>query len=74
MDTPRYWFSAKRYWGGRLPLTWEGWLVDVVWIITFVCFAPYAQERRHPFQTFGLMFGLIVFFLSIRRWKGEPRG
>lgn len=73
-DRPRYWFAAKRYrWGGRMPLTWEGWLVDAVWFATSVAISPWVQERRHPFQSLGLVFGLFAFFLAVNRWKGEPR-
>jgi hypothetical protein len=28
----RYWFPAKRYgWGWGPPITWQGWVVTVVW-------------------------------------------
>ena len=56
-----------------MPQTWEGWLVDAIWFITFVGISPYVQERWHPFQSLGLVFGLLVFFLAINRWKGEPQ-
>jgi hypothetical protein len=73
-DMPRYWYAAKRYrWGPRLPQTWEGWLVDIVLFVTLVVIAPWVQERRHPFQSLGLVFGLIAFSLVISRWKGEPQ-
>jgi hypothetical protein len=72
-DTPRYWFSAKRWGlGWRTPLTWEGWTVDAVWFVTFIAISPYAKERQHPLQTLGLVVGLLAVFISIRHWKGEP--
>jgi hypothetical protein len=73
-DRPRYWFAAKRYrWGWRVPLTWEGCLVDAIWFIAFIGISPYVQERQHPFKSLGLVFGLLAFFLAINRWKGEPQ-
>jgi hypothetical protein len=72
-DTPRYWFSAKRFGlGWRTPLTWEGWVVDVVWFVTFVAISPYASANQHPVQSLGLVFGLLAVFISIGHWKGEP--
>jgi hypothetical protein len=66
--------AAKGYhWGWRRPQAWEGWLVDAIWFITFIGTSPYVQERQHPFKSLGLVFGLIVFFLAIGRWKGEPQ-
>jgi len=56
-----------------MPLTWEGWLVDGIWFITFVGISPYVQERQHPFKSLALIFGLVAFFLTINRWKGEPQ-
>lgn len=73
-NTPRYWYAAPRYrwWRTRLPLTWEGWLVDIIWMLTFFAIAPYVQQREHPLQSLGLVFGLLAVFLAIRSWKGEP--
>jgi hypothetical protein len=73
-NTPRYWYGAKRYpFGCRLPLTWEGWLVDAVWFATFLGISPFVNERSHPFQSLGLVFGLPAILLAIRHWKGEPQ-
>ena len=56
-----------------MPLTWEGWLVDAIWFVTFVGISPYAQERQHAFKSLGLVFGLLALFLAINHWKGEPQ-
>jgi hypothetical protein len=56
-----------------MPLTWEGWMVDAIWFVTFIGISPYVQERQHPFKSLGLVFGLIALFLTIGHWKGEPR-
>jgi hypothetical protein len=73
-ETPRYWFAAKRYrWTSRMPQTWEGWLVDAIWVVTFIGISPYVQHSQHPFKSLGLVFGLVALFLAIRHWKGEPQ-
>lgn len=71
-DEPRYWYAAKSWWGYRRPLTWEGWLVDIGLFATMLGISPYVKEREHPFQSLGLVFALIVLYLVIAHWKGEP--
>jgi hypothetical protein len=72
-DEPRYWYAARRYrWGYRRPLTWEGWLVDIGMFATVVGISRYVREREHPFQSLGLVFGLLALYVAIGHWKGEP--
>jgi hypothetical protein len=72
-DEPRYWYAARRYrWCYRRPLTWEGWLVDIVLFASVVGISPYVSEREHPLQSLGLVFGLLAFYVAISHWKGEP--
>jgi hypothetical protein len=75
VHTPRYWYAARRYrwWGPRLPLTWEGWLVDAVWWVTWISLSRVVGEREHPLLFLGLVFGTLALFLAIRYWKGEPQ-
>ena len=75
-NTPRYWFSAKRFpFGQRIAVTWEGWLLDAISLAAFIGLGitPFMRERRHPFLSLGLVFGLLAIFMSIRSWKGQPR-
>jgi len=74
-DTPpRYWFSAKRYGlGWRTPLTWEGWVVDLLWIAAMLAAAPWMRTRQHPGRQLAFLFGVIALFVAIRHWKGEPQ-
>jgi len=71
----RYWYGAKRYpFGCRFPLTWEGWLVDAIWIASFIGISPLLRpDSQHSVQGLGLSFVLIAVFMAIRSWKGEPR-
>jgi hypothetical protein len=72
-DTPRYWFSAKRFGlGWRTPLTWEGWAVDLTWLASCIAIARYLRSPDHPLRSLGLFFSLIAFFVCVRHWKGEP--
>ena len=72
-DEPRYWYAARPYrWGYRRPLTWEGWLVDIALFGSLLGISPYVNEREHPLQSLGLVFGLLALYVAIAHWKGEP--
>jgi hypothetical protein len=74
-NTPRYWYTEKRYlFGQRFPLTWEGWLVDAVWCASCLGVSPLLRkDSQHPLWGLGLFFGLIAVFMAIRHWKGAPQ-
>ena len=74
-NTPRYWYGPKRFpFGHRLPVTWQGWLVDVAWMATCLAISPLLRkDSRYPLQGLGLWFGLSVVFIAFRSWKGEPQ-
>ena len=73
-DTPRYWYGLKRHpFGPRLPLTWEGWLVDAVWLAIWLALTPFIRSRDHGLQGLGVFFGMLVLLFAIGHWKGEPK-
>jgi hypothetical protein len=73
--TPQYWYGPKRFpFGHRLPVTWQGWLVDVAWMATCLAISPLLRkDSQYPLQGLGLWFGLSVVFIAFRSWKGEPQ-
>ena len=75
MDTPRYWYTAKQWpFGHRLAQTWEGWLVDFVWVATSLGISTLLRkDSQHPVLGLGIMFGLMAVFIALRSWKGEPK-
>jgi hypothetical protein len=45
--TPGYWFPAKRYgWGWGPPLTWQGWVFMISWLVVFFCGVGYFTAHR----------------------------
>ena len=72
--TPRYWYGPKHFpFGHRLAVTWQGWLVDVVWMATCLGISPLLRkDSQYPLQGLGLWLGLSVAFIAFRSWKGEP--
>ena len=69
----KYWFPAKRYgWGWGLPITWQGWVVMIVWTLVVIVVAPFAGPNKHP-ALFALFMGVMLAILvAICYAKGEP--
>ena len=68
-----YWFRAKRYgWGWGLPLTWQGWIVFIAYIVSVIActfvFPP--EENKAVFIVSVAVLSLI--FIAICWIKGEP--
>jgi len=73
METPRYWFPAKRYgWGWGVPTTWQGWVVLLGYAGLMAAsverFLPHREHLAFLLCT-ALWSGLLV---AICWWKGEP--
>ena len=67
----KYWFAAKRYgWGWGPPMSWQGWVVLVVWIAVLVA----GMLRFEPASAIQLVFilGMIALLLGVCYAKGEP--
>lgn len=75
MNNPReanYWFPAKRYgWGWGPPVTWQGWLVTVVWFAMIIGGAKRLLPM-HPlsFALFVLLMGGLLTLICYM--TGEP--
>ena len=69
---PEYWFRAKRYgWGWGLPITWQGWVVFVSWLIVFFSGVGYLISR-HSLLHVVFACAMVILLLVIGYWKGEP--
>lgn len=69
----KFWFRAKRYgWGWGLPLTWQGWIVFIAYIVSVIActfvFPP--EENKAVFILSVAVLSLI--FIAICWIKGEP--
>jgi hypothetical protein len=68
------WFPAKRYgWGWGPPVTWQGWVVLILWIAIVSAVAPFLAVRTWiGFSAF--LFFMVALLLAICYAKGEtPR-
>lgn len=77
----RPWFKPKTYGYGAVPVTWEGWLstllfVLVIQIPTFLLMIGPASERTgpQPWQLAGWLLSLTLIsalFIGLAYWKTE---
>jgi len=42
MENKKLWFKAKRYGWGWYPITWQGWLITLVYILIIILDAMHA--------------------------------
>jgi hypothetical protein len=72
---PRYWFRAKRYgWGWGLPLTWEGWVFLIVWLVVVTAGAVRLRPSlpTRPFLYIAWILFMLAIMFGVCLWKGEP--
>jgi hypothetical protein len=75
----KLWFKAKRYGWGWTPVTWEGWLVVILYIafVLWFAFVFTDQEQRDGNLLVNFGFGIVVptaLLIWICYKKGEkPR-
>lgn len=66
---PRQWFTAKSFgWGWGLPLTWEGWVITVAFLLVVIAGALVLPRRGSLAVTAIAAVGLLATLLA----KGEP--
>ena len=78
-DNPKgYWFKAKLFGWGWTPVTWQGWIVTLIYVALLILFALAIDENssdREMLFTFILPAVLLtITFIRIAYKKGEkPR-
>jgi hypothetical protein len=73
MSTPRHvWFPAKRYgWGWGVPVTWEGWVVMILWVVV-LALGSLAFVPERPLEHAFFVAVMIALLIAVCRAKGEP--
>lgn len=77
-SSPRLWFKRKRYGWGWTPVTWEGWLTLLVYLVCVFGLTRFVHPEastREVFSQFLLpLTGLTLILLRVCFQKGEsPR-
>ena len=63
-DNPKgYWFKAKLYGWGWMPVTWQGWLVILVYLITLLAIGFLIDENASS-QDIAFTFILPLILLT----------
>ena len=72
MTNPKkYWFPAKRFgWGWSLPITWQGWLVFLVYIALITAALIFKPEEKLLLYLFIVV--ITVMLIAVCWVKGEP--
>jgi len=72
-EVERYWFPAKRYgWGWGFPVTWQGWVVLIGFLILLGVGVPIFPPRKSVFSFIAYVCVLSVLLLAVCYAKGEP--
>jgi len=68
----RFWFPAKRYgWGWGAPVTWQGWVVLLGYIVLLPLGGWYFRPRTELIGFLMYAALLTVVFVVIVAFKGE---
>ena len=73
----KLWFKAKTYGIGWYPITWQGWIVTLVFVGLIILSSLLAERYTQKTSTFLIAYlssiFLLVIILIIICWKkGEP--
>jgi hypothetical protein len=69
----KYWFPAKRYgWGWGVPVTWQGWLVLILFFALVLLGAFVFLPARGPLPFLLYTTVLCVVLILVCWAKGEP--
>jgi len=73
LDTPKYWFPAKRYgWGWGFPSSWQGWTTLILYLVLVVGGIPFVQVPDGSVVYLAFTLVLTVCLIAICWLKGEP--
>ncbi len=73
MGERRYWFPAKRHgWGWGVPVTWQGWVVLITYLVLVVAGAPIIHPRVNVVGYVLYVTVWTVVLVAICWRTGEP--
>jgi drug/metabolite transporter (DMT)-like permease len=78
MSNKNLWFKAKEYGWGWYPITWQGWLTVVLFIVLVVGNAYRLNIANHsttvPVEFLIETGVLVIILIAVCFWKGEKPG
>ena len=68
----QYWFPAKRYgWGWGIPVTWQGWLVLLLYFALIYFGIQYFRPRNNVAGFLVALALASIALVMVVAWKGE---
>jgi hypothetical protein len=61
----KLWFKRKRYGWGWYPVTWQGWSITLLYVVSVLAFALTIDENASAPNEIFFTFLLPVLFLTI---------
>ena len=61
----KIWFKAKTYGYGWYPVTWQGWLIIVGYIVVVVLAAIFTIDTKSPDAAHGIGLFLIIETIAV---------
>src|SRR5579862_5966269 len=71
----KYWFRRKRYGWGWFPVTWQGWIVTLGFVLCIVATSIGFGTKTHPERLVWFFVSLVIAliaFITICYKTGEP--
>ena len=70
-----FWFPAKKYgWGWGLPITWQGWVVLLVFLVLLVTGAMVFSPAKERTMFILYTAAISAVLVGVCYAKGEPPG
>lgn len=74
----RYWFKQKRFGFGSVPVTWEGWTLTGVYVLTLVALSYWLTEGARAddprLLTFSVLAGGATLIFLVISWRTTEGG
>jgi len=67
----RYWFAAKRYGWGWTPVTWEGWVVLLAFVLLMIA-GSILVLPRYGLLRFYAYVAVLIAVLTFVCWRTGP--
>ncbi|MCA9497468.1 MAG: hypothetical protein KC589_11095 [Nanoarchaeota archaeon] len=71
MKKNKYWFKPKSYGYGATPISWEGWVLTIAFILAIFILVKYTLY--HPYLFYSWLILLIMILILIAKNKTEEK-
>lgn len=66
------WFPAKKYgWGWGFPITWQGWLFLLLWVLVLFAGIVFLMDQMNSFAFWSFNIVMVAILITVCWVKGE---